>query len=165
MDMNWDYIAGFFDGEGNVHYMKRKSGSYAGRIGITQSDTESLDEIKKFLNKNKIDCGVYKNHPDTKIASRLVINGYWDVIDFLKNIREKVIVKRNKINEVIKNMEEHPVKQTKLRSWQENEVETLMKNKTPYKEIIKKMNLKSTMAIQRIKKQRNIPNYKGHFEA
>ena len=41
--MNWNYIAGFFDGEGTL---TRTGSRY--KIGITQTNKEVLEEIQSF---------------------------------------------------------------------------------------------------------------------
>ncbi len=162
--MNWDYIAGFFDGEGNLYYVKKPSG-YAARVAITQNDISPLLEIKTFLYKNKIDSIIYRNEPKGKPEKhRLIINGYLDILEFLKNMREIVIVKKNKVEEIIKTMSDHPVHHVKLRNWQEDEVEELLREKIPYEFIRKKMNLKTKMGISRVRKERNTPYYNNNYE-
>ncbi|KKN39998.1 hypothetical protein LCGC14_0737690 [marine sediment metagenome] len=51
--MNWSYIAGFFDGEGNFHIgrIKMNSGKIAHYLQIRfyNSNKELLERIKKFL--------------------------------------------------------------------------------------------------------------------
>jgi len=57
MEMNWDYVAGFFDGEGCVTLYKEKTNKWgkAVKVSITQKDTESLKEIKKFLHNQGLE--------------------------------------------------------------------------------------------------------------
>lgn len=158
--MNWDYIAGFFDGEGCVKWMKRSNGFNQGRVEFSQKTIFPLESIKIFLENNGIESKVYINHPEKyEVCHRLCIMAYRDVLDFLEAIKKKCIVKKEKINLTIKAMVEHPVKQVKLRRREKDMVEDMLRRKIPYKFIMQKMNLKSTMAISTVKKQRNIPNY------
>jgi hypothetical protein len=55
MEMNWDYIAGFFDGEGTISFNFRKSSTcgygYQARafFQLSQKDRGILDEINAFI--------------------------------------------------------------------------------------------------------------------
>lgn len=46
--MSWDYVAGFFDGEGSVGFQKKK-GRFYPRIIFTQKDRKILELIKSFI--------------------------------------------------------------------------------------------------------------------
>ena len=100
-NMDWNYIAGFFDGEGNLHInaLKKKGKiiAYQLRIRIYSSDEKVLLNIQKFLGSGKIYLkrisGVYE----------LNLLKKKEVLGFLKNIQEKVILKKNQVDFVLKN--------------------------------------------------------------
>ena len=58
--MNWSYLAGFFDGEGCVQKNKNQTGRYYPYLDITNTNTKVLEEIRAFLELNKIRCKVNK---------------------------------------------------------------------------------------------------------
>ena len=52
MDMTWNWIAGFFEGEGNISWLQGKRGTKqgtSGRVVIGQNDKRPLIAIKCFL--------------------------------------------------------------------------------------------------------------------
>lgn len=52
MEMNWQWLAGFFEGEGHIQYVEGKKGTTqgtGGRIIIGQKDKRALEAIKKYL--------------------------------------------------------------------------------------------------------------------
>ena len=57
--MNWDYIAGFFDGEGSI----TKVGKNSFRITFAQNNKDVLDAIKLFLNGYGIHSWITKKRP------------------------------------------------------------------------------------------------------
>ena len=90
--MNWEYIAGFFDGEG---YCK-KQGRYT-VIQITQQHKEVLEEIQQFLGYGHI----YRK--DNKLKYKgfdLRIFKRKDCIDFITKIKPFSIVKKEELNKI-----------------------------------------------------------------
>ena len=71
--ISYQYIAGFFDGEGSAHIItikrKKKKFPYQFRphIDISQKDKFILEEIKNYLGYGKVgknySAGAHKNHP------------------------------------------------------------------------------------------------------
>ncbi|HPA25214.1 MAG TPA: LAGLIDADG family homing endonuclease [bacterium] len=61
--MTWNYVAGFFDGEGSI----TKNGS-GFRITIVQTNKEVLEEIKKFIQLG----GCYGNYKKKTTLERLL---------------------------------------------------------------------------------------------
>lgn len=97
MEMNWDYIAGFFDGEGSVTLYKETKNKWgrAVKINIEQKDTKSLKAIKKFLLENGLNkVGLYSRK--TRTTSCIQIQNKFDIALFLENIIPLIIVKRKK---------------------------------------------------------------------
>jgi len=95
--MNWDYIAGFFDGEGWVTLYREKNNKWgkAVKVGIEQKDIKPLKEIKSFLEKeglNKV-C-LYNRH--NRVTSSLQIQNKFDINLFLKKMIPRVIVKKKR---------------------------------------------------------------------
>ena len=81
--MNWDYIAGFFDGEGNIHFnkifYKNKFSSFQILCRFYNVNREVLISIRNFIGFGKIYS--HKNHR----ALELVLMRKSDVNCFLKH--------------------------------------------------------------------------------
>jgi hypothetical protein len=90
--MTWDYIAGFFDGEGSF---SMKNGCV--RVAITQTDEVVLNSIKKFANVGNV-CMVTKRKSHWKDCWVYYITNQKDVFYFLSKIENKVIVKKTKVS-------------------------------------------------------------------
>ena len=107
MNMNWDYIAGLFDGEGSVqikNYPDRSQGrGIALVIGITDGDV--LDGLQEFLQSKGIKSSVYHRTvlrgKERKPCQWWQISNKWDATEFLNAIKERVIVKRGKVLEAL----------------------------------------------------------------
>ena len=95
--MNWDYIAGFFDGEGNI----KKQSSI---VSMSQKRSEVLSVIQDFLQLNGISVTKY-THPSQHGASSLSIHRLEDCLEFLRAIRDKIIVKKTETDNAILVME------------------------------------------------------------
>ncbi len=93
--MNWDYIAGFFDGEGNLHVKqvrgKNEKRAYQLQIRIYSTDEKILKEIQKFL-----ECGQIYLREKTGVC-QFTISNKKDCFKFLQNVAEKVILKRPQV--------------------------------------------------------------------
>jgi intein-encoded DNA endonuclease-like protein len=95
--MSWEYIAGFFDGEGCIHI--REKNKYAPIVlNMTQKNKTVLRIIEKFLYNNNIQCNI---NTDRRGYSSITINRTKDALHFLNNIVRLLIVKREKANIVI----------------------------------------------------------------
>jgi transposase-like protein len=111
--MNWDYIAGFFDGEGHlvVKPYKDKHGHFRKvTVGFTQAEEgkEILFAIKDFLEKegfhpslrcekDRRDKRGYKLQPKW----RLELQSIFEVKRFCEIVRDKLIYKRRKVEDAI----------------------------------------------------------------
>ncbi len=95
--MDWSYLAGFFDGEGNIHFNKIKDKSYQILCRIYSSDKLILLSIRDFLGFGNIyqrkSTGVFE----------LTITNKESNFTFLKSILPYSILKRNIINFVLEN--------------------------------------------------------------
>lgn len=99
--MNWDYLAGFFDGEGNLHITPLKKNNitiaYQLKVRLYSSDDKVLLKIKEFLGYGSIYLkkvsGVYE----------LNITKKENVLNFFANIKDKLIIKKDQTEFVIQN--------------------------------------------------------------
>ena len=119
MKMTWEYIAGFFDGEGCITlHSNRTNGAKVYKIQISQANVLVLERIKDFLLENRIYCRVYKDgHWYKEHCKRLCINGYNDVLKFLENIKDKCIVKEQKANDAYNIMFDYRPSHVWTRDW------------------------------------------------
>lgn len=105
--MNWDYIAGFFDGEGCIAIVRPKKGRFGSyeatsrahaRINIAQKNREVMEVMSSFLRQNGVYCSIATNK---RGVHYLYINRLMSVKKFLKKINTKVIVKKSKVKEAL----------------------------------------------------------------
>lgn len=94
--MNWDYIGGFFDGEGTL--VGRRKGF---RIGITQTNKKVLEEIKSFSQIGRI-CSITKRKLHWKDSWVYFVAKQSDVYLFLKKVEPKVVVKKKLVGKAIR---------------------------------------------------------------
>jgi hypothetical protein len=109
--MNWDYITGFFDGEGNIYTLTRMKKNYVChsiRLALTQVNREVLDEIADFLNKHGLIiirsdfyCKKYQPGSNSSDAWYLYIDGYVNCKTLLENMRNGLIVKRDECDKAL----------------------------------------------------------------
>lgn len=111
--MTWEYLAGFFDGEGTIcfaHYKYRKGESRYIVVAVSQSENARLilDEISTFLNSYKIKHRFGKDKKfnpttgaDLGYQIRLYLSGMGNCREFLEIIKDKLIVKRAKAYEAL----------------------------------------------------------------
>jgi hypothetical protein len=99
--MNWDYIAGFFDGEGCFTVVNRKNGGIKYQLALSQTEKYVLDEIQKYINVGKVYESCNKGNknwkPYWKKAYTLRISKREDILFFLSNIEDKIIVKKEEL--------------------------------------------------------------------
>jgi len=101
--MDWQYLAGFFDGEGNIYLQQGKSKGI--QVTLHNTDYQILKEIRDFLHERGIkasltkDKGKHRNGYSRKELWKLLITNQWDARKFFKNIMPMARVKREKISE------------------------------------------------------------------
>lgn len=99
--MNQDYIAGFFDGRGNLHITPLKKNNitiaYQLKARLYSSDGKVLLKIKEFWGYGNI---YFKKVFD---VYELNIMKKKEVLDFLINIKDKLIIKKSQTEFVIQN--------------------------------------------------------------
>lgn len=96
--MNWNYIAGFFDGEGSI----TKNGK-GYRITISQTNFKVLNSIKNFLGFGNI-FKEKKRKEHWKDSWVFYIAKQDEVLLFLKKIRFLIIVKEKEVARAIKDL-------------------------------------------------------------
>ncbi len=100
--MNWNYLAGFVDGEGSIILKPPRV-----RIYIGNTNKEVLDKIKDFVN-----CGrVYEINMENKSKKwnkqyGWTIANHQDVLRILKELENKLIIKKQLCEKSIKYIED-----------------------------------------------------------
>lgn len=104
--MTWNYLAGFFDGEGHVRWDCGKDGCLKFTWHITQKNQEVLDEIEYFL----IEYGLNpRRQPNKeKHCGCLILYRVSDIEFVCKRLLPKVIVKREQITGVLYMIKNRP---------------------------------------------------------
>lgn len=98
-DISWRYIAGFFDGEGNIHMMrnnKKTTPSFQIMIRIYSSNKQILWDIKEFLGYGNV-------YESKKKLYELNISSKKETLDFLKGIFPYSIIKKPQIYFILNN--------------------------------------------------------------
>lgn len=93
--MTWEYIAGFFDGEGSIVY----NGS-GFRITIAQTNFTVLDSIRRFSKMGQV-IKVAKRQSHWKDSWVYYISKQEDILFFIRHIQNFSIVKKQKINIIL----------------------------------------------------------------
>ena len=93
--MNWNYLAGFFDGEGYVAAVKNGRDVWQ----VTQKRTEVLDEIQVFLEGYGLQCGRVKTGYTE--CETLTVWRVADVEFLCKKLLPKIIVKQGQTQAVL----------------------------------------------------------------
>lgn len=82
--LSWEWVAGFFDGEGSICY-RLQMNSIGFELNIAQKYKPLLDEVASFLANEGIDCGVYPSKTDN--VPKLFIRGKDNIKGFLEKVR------------------------------------------------------------------------------
>jgi len=102
--LSWDYVAGFFDGEGNLH-VSSSGASQDGRYSLQvrarfySSTLKVLKELQKFICMGTI----YVKHPIGMYE--LCITSKQEVKKLLINLCGRVVIKRDQINFLLKHFD------------------------------------------------------------
>jgi hypothetical protein len=97
--MNWDYLAGFLDGEGSIIIVPPRI-----RLYISNTNLEILEEIKNFVKCGNIYSPIRKNKKWAKQYG-FAIGNHKDVLKILKNLQDKLFIKRKLCDNAIKYIE------------------------------------------------------------
>lgn len=104
--ISFQYICGFFDGEGNIAKPLVKK---APTVSIAQSDGQHLVlfAIQAFLERHRISCNVHRKETDDprhKAIWRLVISDRASIIRFLRAMRPYCWVKLSQLETALRNL-------------------------------------------------------------
>jgi hypothetical protein len=103
--VTWQYVAGFFDGEGCV-------GAPSGRTGIklqiAQKTAAVLEEIKSFLDAQGIVCAISRNRSHPAQMYTLHIDGRAAARLMLEGLRPYVIVKKQSVEDALRQLRLFP---------------------------------------------------------
>ena len=95
--IDWGYVAGFFDGEGNLHTDKQTS---TVQLRFDNTCEEAIREIQKFIR-----CGRISNRgrekPHHKDRFRLTISNHSEVLKVLEKMLPYLVVKKIATEEMI----------------------------------------------------------------
>ncbi len=112
--MTWQYVAGFFDGEGNINICPSRGRSWPARI--VQSETRVLNTISEFLKGNGIESHLYHSYKagQYKNAKKdlwcLQITGESNTRVFLQGILPFLIVKKLLVQDVLRFFKIYPIR-------------------------------------------------------
>ena len=106
--MTWEYIAGFFDGEGSLTHNGKGF-----RITIPQTNEEVLDSIRNFTKAGFV-MHITKRKAHWKESWTYYIAAQKDVYDFLMQIKKFVIVKKANVLAVLPELK-YNIEQQRLR--------------------------------------------------
>jgi len=101
--MNWDYVAGFFDGEGNIHINVVRSKAQNNKLKSLQLVCRIYSSNKDILLQLQTFLGFGNIYLKKKEIWELVISKKEDVQLFLSQIKEKVILKKDQISYALDN--------------------------------------------------------------
>jgi hypothetical protein len=122
--MNWEYIAGFFDGEGHICRMVRNKKSTKYQVGMAQTAAQSdvLFQIGHFLESNGVRVHFHYDNSHNKLSSktvvRLRISDSASILNFIKGVIPFCVVKKTKamgvMEEVARCVERINTRKTRL---------------------------------------------------
>ena len=100
--MTWEYISGFFDGEGHVSCLLRNKKSTKYQIGMAQTKSQAavLFVIKDFLEEHGVRVHVHLDNSHNKLSRnttvRLRLSDAKSVATFIRGVLPFIIVKKGK---------------------------------------------------------------------
>jgi len=113
--MNWDYVAGYFDGEGCAGFYHHPKGTKFAQLIFSNTNLESLQAIHAFLGHGYIRPKHNKSSGfGVKLMYELRIGHHEDVLRIAKTLAPLTIIKRQRLLELISEIEAYP--------WQNSQV-------------------------------------------
>ena len=119
--MNWDYIAGFVDGEGSI--VKRKKGY---NLLISQTNAEVLENIRDFVGSGYV-YALAKRKRHWRDAWLYSAGGYKETHFMLTHIVDKLIVKKEEALAAINELEVRLSEAQKIRALRERRIQEAKK--------------------------------------
>lgn len=98
--MNWDYVAGFLDGEGSIIIKPPRV-----RLYISNTDLNVLIKLKEFMNYGRVYEIKRKNNHGWKRQYGWELGNHKSCLKVLKKLKNKLIIKREKCAEAISYIE------------------------------------------------------------
>jgi len=134
--ISWQYIAGFFDGEGciSTHDKASPNRNNIQAITIVQKVDSNfvLEEIQKFLAKRNIPSHLYNSRSagniNWKPTHALTISGKKEQLAFLRWIKKYLVVKKDKATQTVNYLQS-----TKYRKKRKTRVSVLESARQDYK--------------------------------
>jgi hypothetical protein len=87
--MNWDYVAGFIDGEGSIIIKPPRV-----RLYISNTNKEILEEIKKFVNCGSVFEVKREIKGNWKKQYGWTICSHQEVLKILTNLKDRLFIKK-----------------------------------------------------------------------
>lgn len=108
-EMTWQYIAGFFDGEGNVQSRCMPNGRHVSKVRFTQREHSSLVlyAIANFLADNDFAYSIERQHTGGDWQVVLTISRKVDTLRLLRELAEHCLVKHGAILKAIEDLERY----------------------------------------------------------
>ncbi|MDO8623271.1 MAG: LAGLIDADG family homing endonuclease [archaeon] len=99
--MDWDYLAGFIDGEGSIIIKPPRV-----RIYISNTDKKVLDEIRNFVNCGKV-YEINMENKNKKWSKQYcwTICSHKEILKILKNLKGRLIIKEELCEKAINYIE------------------------------------------------------------
>lgn len=97
--MNWDYIAGFFDGEGSLSFSVGKTNKehrvFRLFLSLSNNNYEVLEKAKSFLEMGTIHTKPSKN-PNARTSHLFQVSGF-KILPILKELLPRIIIKKQQV--------------------------------------------------------------------
>lgn len=147
--MTWQYIAGFFDGEGSIVHNGK---GY--RFTIAQTNFRVLSAINKFVGVGNV-IKVSKRKVHWKDSWVYYVSRQEDVLFVIRNVKPFLIVKKKKVEQVLPDLIRMVVKQQDVilkRNLLIKSAKSLREGGMSYREIGRRLNIDFGQARRLIKK-------------
>ncbi len=142
--MNWDYIAGFIDGEGSIIIRPPRV-----RLYIANTNKRVLEEIQDFLNCGRV-YDINMKNKSSKWSKQYgwTIANHYDVLRILNGLKRRLIIKQQLCEDAIKYIENKRwhndyLSKSELEKW---------RHLKSSRKIAKKLNVSQSSVLKYLKK-------------
>jgi len=156
-ELEW-YIAGLFDGEGNIHF--REDRRSAMEINITNTDERVIRQIHKELGLGYVDSQKQREDWSEKYSIR--IRSLSEAKDFLRMVEGKVRIKKEDVKKALERVKDYEQRKEEIRKRDEKIVK-LLDEGLLYDEIANEFDM-SRQNVSRIAKKYNRQRYSSSEE-